>query len=132
MSRKEQKSGQPVVRLRSMFIGLCALVLSIAGPLVLVWKQSYINQVSMRLESRADTLVTMNREITSLNLERGRLLSAPRIERIARSRGFEYPASGQLEILEIKTPRQRKERVISGFLARVKQSLLGKADSGSV
>jgi cell division protein FtsL len=119
--------GQPVVRLRIMLIGLCVLVASIAGPLVLVWKQSYINQMSIRLESRADTLKALSREITSLNLERGRLSSTARIERVARSRGLEYPASGRVEVLEVAMPRQRREGGGAGFFARARQYLSGES-----
>jgi len=118
---------QPVVRLRSMFIGLCVLVVSIAGPLGLVWKQSYINQVSIRLEGKARALEALNREITSLNLERSRLTSMARIERAARARGLEYPTSKQLEVLEVEVPRYVKEGGIGGFFARVARSLFGRA-----
>jgi hypothetical protein len=117
---KERKS-QPVVRLRSMFIGLCVLVGSIAVPLVLVWKQSFVNQVSIRLEYKADTLASLRREITSLELECGRLSSPARVERLARARGFEYPVSGQLEVLEVKMPRQNKNRWVGEIFAYVKQ-----------
>ncbi|MDR2577485.1 MAG: hypothetical protein LBC70_01555 [Chitinispirillales bacterium] len=124
---REEKNGQPVVRLRSMLIGLCVLVGSIALPLVLVWKQSYVNQVSIRLEYKADTLASLRREITSLELERGRLSSPARIERLARARGLEYPVSGQLEVLEVKMPRQKKNRWIGGFFTFVKQTFSGKS-----
>ncbi|MDR3013682.1 MAG: hypothetical protein LBU70_10840 [Chitinispirillales bacterium] len=125
--KKNGEKGQPVVRLRSMLIGLGVLVVSIAGPLALVWKQSYINQASIRLEYRADTLAALNREITALNLERTRLESTPRIERVARTRGFEYPAPGQIVVVEVKTPRRRDEGWTAGFLSRVRQSLSGKS-----
>ena len=124
--RGEGNERQPVVRLRSMFIGLCVLVVTIAGPLGLVWKQSYINQVSIRLEGRARTLDALNREITSLNLECSRLSSTARIERVARARGFEYPTSKQLEVLEVEVPRYAKEGGIGGFFARVARSLFGR------
>jgi cell division protein FtsL len=126
MKTKEEKI-QPVMRLRSMFIGLCVLVVCIAGPLVLVWRQSYINQVSIRLESRADSLAALNREITLLNLERGRLSSAPRVERIARSQGLDYPASKQIEVLSVKMPRQKNETGIAGFWVRIRQSFFGES-----
>lgn len=104
-----EKERQPVVRLRSMFVGLCVLSLSIAIPLSLVWKQSYINQASIRLEYRADTLARLDREVTALTLEHGKLAAAPRIERIARTRGFEYPLSSQLEVLDVAHARQKKD-----------------------
>ena len=117
--QKNEKNRQPVMRLRSMFIGLCVLVVCMVGPLVLVWKQSYINQISIRLENRADTLRTLNREITALSLERERLLTPARIERIARSKGLEYPTSRQLEVLEVRVPRQSSGGMVDRQLARV-------------
>jgi cell division protein FtsL len=107
-----------------MFIGLCVLVVCIAGPLGLVWKQSYINQVSIRLETKTEELRALNLEIKSLSLMCHRLAEPERVERIARSQGFEYPASKQLEVLEVSVPR--RERGIGGFFAGAAQSLLGK------
>jgi len=115
---------QPVLRVRTMFIGLCVLIVCIAGPLGLVWKQSYINQASIQLESSAQTLKALNMEIKSLNLMCNRLAAPERVERIARSQGFEYPASRQLEVLEVGIPRQ--ERGLGGFLSRAMQSFPGK------
>ncbi|MCL2182744.1 MAG: hypothetical protein FWB85_04665 [Chitinispirillia bacterium] len=116
---------QPVLRLRTMFIGLCVLVACIAGPLGLVWKQSYINQASIRLEANTEALRLLNVEIKSLNLACHRLAEPERVERIARSQGFEYPLSRQLEVLEVRLPRQ--ERGIGGFFARVMRSLSGES-----
>jgi hypothetical protein len=109
-----------------MLIGLCVLIAGMAGPLVLVWKQSYINQVSIRLESRADTLKAMNGQITSLKLESGRLSAPGRIERMAAARGFEYPSSNSMEVLAAGPAGQWREKGISGILARVKYAVLGE------
>jgi cell division protein FtsL len=125
---RDEAERQPVVRMRSVLAGLCVLVVCMAVPLVLVWKQSYINQVSLRLEGKAGALAAVNREITSLGLECGRLSSTARIERIARQKGLEYPTSGQLEVLEVRAPRQGG----GGFLARVKKTFFGEKAGGSV
>lgn len=116
-----EKERQPVMRLRSMFIGLCVLATSIAIPLSLVWKQSYINQASIRLEYRADTLARLDREMTALSLEHGKLSAAPRIERIARTRGFEYPLASQLEVLDVSHVRQKNDGVVGKFFAGIFQ-----------
>jgi cell division protein FtsL len=112
---------QPVLRLRSVLLGVCALALSIAGPLVLVWTQSYINQVSLRVDGKDRALAAVNREITALALERERLSERARIERIARSRGLEHPESGRIEVWEVRAPRfgggglfARKGQTVSG------------------
>lgn len=87
-----------------VFLLLCA----IAWPLLLVWKQSYINNVSLKLEYMADTVATVNGQVASLKLECERLSANARIERIARENlGLEYPSSKQIVIVEVerrKTP----------------------------
>jgi len=117
---------QPVVRFRSVLIGICVLSVCMAGPLVLVWTQSYINQVSLRLESKTETLAAVKSEITALGLERGRLSSTARIERIARAHGLEYPASGQIEVWEVRMPRSGE----GGLFAYLKQTFFGGDKSG--
>jgi len=117
---------QPVIRLRSVLIGICTLTFCMAGPLVLVWTQSYINQVSLRIESKTQALAAVNQEITALNLEQGRLSAPARIERIARSRGLEYPVSGQIEVWEVRTPQSGE----SGLLAYLAQIFFGGDKSG--
>jgi len=117
---------QPVIRLRSVLIGVCTLAVCMAGPLVLVWTQSYINQVSLRLESKTEALAAAKSEITALGLERGRLSAAARIERIARAHGLEYPVSGQIEVWEVRTPRSGE----GGLFAYLKQTFLGGDKSG--
>jgi cell division protein FtsL len=116
---REDKEAHPVLRLRMMLIGLCVLVVCMAGPLVLVWKQSYINQASIRLESKAEALAAQNREITALRLECGRLSATPRIERMAKERGFEYPPSSRMVVLDVKPARKSSESGVGGFFARV-------------
>jgi len=117
---------QPVMRLRSVLIGVCTLAVCMAGPLVLVWTQSYINQVSLRIESKTKALDAVNSEITALSLDCGRLSAAARIERIARAHGLEYPASGQIEVWEVRNPRSGE----SGLLAYLKQTFFGGDKSG--
>ncbi|MDR2694006.1 MAG: hypothetical protein LBB74_07305 [Chitinispirillales bacterium] len=117
---------QPVIRLRSVLTGICALAVCMAGPLVLVWTQSYINQLSLRLESKAGALADVKSEITALNLECGRLSATARIERIARARGLEYPASGQIEVWEVRTPQSGE----GGLFAYLKQTFFGSDKSG--
>jgi cell division protein FtsL len=129
-AKNKNKTGsgaaQPVLRLRSVLIGMGVLAVCTAGPLVLVWTQSYINQVSLRLESKNEALAVVNKEITALELDRGRLLATARIERIAKSRGLEYPTSGQIEVWEVKVPLSGE----CGLFAYLKQTFLGGDKSG--
>jgi len=123
---KNSDTAQPVIRLRSVLIGICALAVCMVGPLVLVWTQSYINQVSLRIESKTETLAAVNSEITTLRLDCGRLSETARIERIARSRGLEYPVSGQIEVWEVRTPRSGD----SGLFAYLMQTFFGSGKPG--
>jgi cell division protein FtsL len=122
----EESVVEPVIRMRSIFIGICVLVVCIAGPLVLVWKQSYINKVSIRHNGKVEALAVLNREIAALRVESVRLSSNDRLERIARSRGLDYPALAQLEVIEVSAPRRGKEKRISELLARIGRSRSGK------
>jgi cell division protein FtsL len=127
---KSQSNGatqtQPVIRLRSVLIGICALAVCMVGPLVLVWTQSYINQVSLRIESKTEALAAVNSEITTLRLDCVRLSATARIERIARSRGLEYPVSGQIEVWEVRKPRSGD----SGLFAYLMQTFFWSDKSG--
>jgi len=117
---------QPVVRFRSVLIGICVLAVCMVGPLVLVWTQSYINQVSLRLESKNKTLAALNSEITVLSLDCGRLSEPARIERIARSRGLERPTLDQIEVWEVKIPRSGE----GGLFAYLRQTFFGGDNAG--
>ncbi|MDR0305387.1 MAG: hypothetical protein LBI42_00970 [Chitinispirillales bacterium] len=125
-SARQVKAAEPVMRLSRMFIAVCAVIAAMLGPLTLVWKQSYINQTSIRLESKADTLGALNREIASLRLQHSHFSSTARIERMAKSRGFEYPSSSQIEVIEVNAVRIYKERKNSRLLEWVKDTLLGE------
>ena len=125
-SRQQIKSGEPVVRLRIMLIGICVIVIAIMGPLALVWKQSYIDKVSIRLEEKANTLNALNREIAALKLKSANLSSTARIERLAKSYGLEYPSSSQIEIIKVPASRINKEGMAGRIFDRIKGSLLGE------
>jgi cell division protein FtsL len=117
---------QPVVRLRSVLIGICALAVCMVGPLVLVWTQSYINQVSLRLKSKTETLNAINSEITDLKLKCGHLSADARIERIALARGFVHPELGKIEVWEVRLPQSGE----GGLFAYLKQTFFGSDKSG--
>jgi len=123
-SVRQTKSGEPVVRLRIMLIGVCIVVIAMMGPLALVYKQSYINQTSIRLEAKADTLNALNREIAALKLKCSNLSSTARVERLAKSYGLEYPSSSQIEVIKVSGRRVNKESVTGKIFDRVNGSLL--------
>jgi len=119
-------TAQPVVRFRNVLIGICVLAVCMVGPLILVWTQSYINQVSLRLESKNKALAAVNSEITTLRLDCGRLSEPARIERIAKSRGLERPALDQIEVWEVKIPRSGE----GGIFAYLRQTFFGGDNVG--
>jgi cell division protein FtsL len=85
-----------------MATGLMTVLLCIAGPLLLVWKQAYIASTSMRIEAMTDTLSALNREIATLQFLRDRLSSNERIERVARAMlKLDYPSSDRIMIIPV-------------------------------
>lgn len=108
--KRKQSSGAvsaPIFRFRSMLLGIGLLAVLISGPLLLVWKQVYINSVSMKMELKSDTLATCAKEIAALRLEYEHLSSNERIERIARSSlGLDYPTSDQIVIVNVTDSRK--------------------------
>ena len=100
MKHRYADPGAPLVRVRSMFIGLIALLAVIALPLVIVWKQAYIASASMRIEAMTDTVSAMNRRIAALEITCGRMSGNERIEAFARAAlKLEYPASDRITII---------------------------------
>lgn len=113
---------QPLIRFRSMFIGTLLLILLISGPLLMVAKQVYINNVSLRMNAMADSLEILNKEITSLELTCQQLSFNERIERIVRdARQLEYPTANQIVI--VKMHQNTNGTGFSDFLTYVKRAL---------
>ncbi|MBN2188404.1 MAG: cell division protein FtsL [Chitinispirillaceae bacterium] len=99
----------PVVRVRFMAAVIAAVVVGIAGPLVLVWKQAYIASASVRLEEMTDTVSALNRRIATLQLLRDRLSSNERIERVARTLlGLDYPSSNRIAIIPVRSKKGKR------------------------
>ena len=99
---QNKAASTPIIRMRFMVMGIGALALLIAGPLLMVWKQAYITSSSVRLEAMADTLSSLNKQIASLRLQSERLSSTERIEKYARTvLHLEYPSSDRISILSL-------------------------------
>lgn len=113
----------PVVKVRIILILLSVIAVIIAGPLLAVWKQVYINDLSIRLESMNDTIVSLNREIASLRITRERLSDPDRIESFARTAlGLEYPSSSRIEIVRIDG--KKTEDFFEKVYAAIRKSVL--------
>jgi cell division protein FtsL len=98
------EKNEPLLRLRHIpLIVLCIGVL-IAGPLSIVWKQVYINELSMRKKTLTEGIELLNREASRLQMVVERLSSTSRIESIARERlELDYPAAAQMVIVKEST-----------------------------
>ena len=96
----------PVVRVRLMALGLIALSLLLAGPLLLVWKQAFIANTSMRIEAMSDTLSALSHQAASLQMQRDRLAGNDRIELFARTvLQLDYPPSDRITVIAVGEER---------------------------
>ena len=95
-----RKSG-PLLKLRHIPLIFLGIGMLIAGPLCIVWKQVYINELSMRKKTLNEGIVRLNAEATRLQLIVEKLSSPLRIEKIARERlALEYPVASQMVIIK--------------------------------
>ncbi|NLG18329.1 MAG: hypothetical protein GX556_13435 [Fibrobacter sp.] len=98
--RRDEAALKPIIRFRSMLLGVGLLAVLISGPLLAVWKQVYINNASLRMNSMADSLAVLKREEATLQLIVQRYSSTARIEQFAREAlSLEYPVSKQIMIV---------------------------------
>jgi cell division protein FtsL len=101
--RKDKNQGassHPIIRFRSMMLGVGLIALLISGPLLIVWKQVYITDSSLKLNGMADTLSSLEKQTSSLRLIRERLSSTERIEQFARNTlQLDYASSDQIVIV---------------------------------
>jgi cell division protein FtsL len=98
--RSPGNSSHPIIRFRSMMVGVGLIALLISGPLLLVWKQVYITDTSLKLNAMADTLASLEKQVAALRLTRERLSSTERIELFARNAlQLDYPSSDQIVIV---------------------------------
>jgi cell division protein FtsL len=111
-----------------MAVGTLLLVLLISGPLLLVTKQVYITNISIRMNAVSDSLRTLNKEITALQLTSEQLSSIDRIESYARkTRQLEYPSTNQIVIVKMPSESTIASGNISELLAFVKKAIGAKS-----
>lgn len=119
---REQKTREhtgPVLKLRQLCIGILCVVILIVWPMFMVWKQSYITNVSIRESALADSLMVLTKEAATLRLYNEKLAGTQRIESIARaSMGLDYPTSEQIVVVrEGKKGARRVESGGAGIMA---------------
>lgn len=112
MKKNKKNKSTPLLRFRPMLIGIILVLMMISGPLILVWKQVYINSASLQMDSMKKELKLLEKEITTLEMSCNRFSSTDRIERIARQKlEMVYPTTNQIYIVHI--PSNKKAGVFS-------------------
>jgi cell division protein FtsL len=97
---KQPLKHSPLVRVRQMAVVIAGIMALLIGPLLLVWKQAYIRSASVGLEAMAETLSTLDKEISLLRLKSERLSNNDRIETFAKvTLNLEYPSSDRMVIV---------------------------------
>ena len=124
-SRKQTNSSQPIVKLR-FIVGMVALLaLVISGPMLIVWKQVYINSSSRKMEKMSDSLQVLSRDIATLRMSCEQLSSTERIQAFARENlGLDYPSSNQIEIVELNSRKNSSRNIIGECISAFKRSVL--------
>jgi cell division protein FtsL len=108
-SEKKPIDRSPLVRVRQMMMVIAGITTLLTGPLLLVWKQTYIRGSSVRLEATADTLSMLDKEISLLQLKSERLSSTERIETFARATlELEYPSSDRMVMVSLDNKNKRR------------------------
>jgi cell division protein FtsL len=123
--RKTRFASRPIIRLRSMLLGVTGVALIFSVPLLLVWKQVSITSSSMRIEKMNDSLATLSHDIATLRLKCERLSSQERIEQIAQSKlGLDHPAADRIIVVKVpdgdeghrmEWPREFAEFILRSF-----------------
>jgi cell division protein FtsL len=91
----------PLLKLRHIPLIFLGIAMLIAGPLCIVWKQVYINELSMRKKTLNESIVRLSAEATRLQLIVEKLSSPLRIEKIAREHlTLDYPVASQMVIVK--------------------------------
>jgi hypothetical protein len=90
----------PVLRVRELVIGIVCIAVLIVWPLLMVSKQIFITNLSIRETALADSLASAGRQLAALRLYNEKLSGTARIESISRDRlGLDYPAAGSIVVI---------------------------------
>jgi hypothetical protein len=112
------------MRIRPMVTLIIGLILTIAFPLAIVWKQAFIASTSVQIEVMTDTVSAMNRRITGLETVCRRMSGSERIESFARTvLKLDYPAASQITIIPCTVQQKGKKQGdgMSQLLAAVRE-----------
>lgn len=117
---------QPIIRVRFMAFGLAILALVISGPLLLVYKQAYITNMSIKMNETSDSLRILDKEIAALQVKVEQLSSNERIEKFAKDHcGLDFPGVSQMVIVKMKDSENRAASVTMNSVIEVINKSLG-------
>lgn len=126
MDRKKETLSRnvPLLRMRHIPGIIAGVAILVLGPLLVVWKQVYITEVSMKRSELTDTLIVLSKEAAQFRFAVEKLSNTGRIESIARERlGLEYPGAGQIVIIKPRTPDKTRSDKEGNFFAILRRSL---------
>jgi len=126
---RDMASGQataPVLRLRELALGIVLVASLIACPLLLVARQSYIANLSVRESRLSDSLSSVGRRCAEQRLYNEKLSSTARIESIMRQRGLEYPAAGSIVVIREPAEHESTGKRAGNIFAIIKKPFLGE------
>ena len=126
MDRQKENTGKhaPLLRMRHLPGIIAFVAILVIGPLLVVWKQVYITEVSMKRSALADSLTVLSKETAQLRFAAEKLSNTGRIETIARERlGLEYPAAGQIIIIKHSEQDGKQSDGEGNFFAILRRSL---------
>lgn len=128
MNKKE--IAEPLIKVRSILLGLLFLAASISIPLFLVWKQVSINKTSRSIEKKVDSLAVLQRQIATLKLSCEDLSSTARIEKLAKSNlSLDYPQSKNICVIEIDSQENNLPKRIIQFFAGMYNNMVHERKS---
>jgi hypothetical protein len=123
-NKNQSVAYNPILKFRVLFGAVIVVMLLIAGPLMMVWKQVYINSSSLKLEKMADTLAILQRESAALEIKAEQLSNPMRIEKFAETvLHLEYPSSDRIEIVRFANDRTSRNPAVR-FFAALRRSVL--------
>ena len=122
----------PLVKVRHILLMGLMMTVVVTLPLVLVWKEAYRTEISVKHKECTDSLQVLRREAARLALVADSLSDVRRIERIARTAlGLEYPESDRTAVVGPPPRGGLHRRALMGleFFAILRKSLQG-GDTG--
>ena len=104
------QAAAPVLRLRELAVGVAIIALLIAWPLLMVSRQIFITNLSVRESALADSLADVGRQCAAQRLYNEKLSSTARIESIMREHRGSRVSVGRPDHRAARAERERSRR----------------------